>query len=322
MDLISVIVPVYKVENYLDKCVQSIVNQTYQNLEIILVDDGSPDCCGEMCDAWAEKDDRIKVIHKENGGGAAARNAGLNIAAGNLIAFVDSDDYLAPSMYEKLSDVLCKTGADIAECNYLSVQDDDVQTPECHSVVKRFSTKEALRSNLYNTACQTVIWNKLYRKQVVDPIRFVEGKTIDDEFFTYRVIGNASSIAVIDDCLYFYRQQSQSVMHQTYSLKRLVALEASALRCEYVSARFPELAQDARINFWMTCMYNYQMILQNLEGSSLVCAEFRFGELAGCRELYWSDLRNTRGRTRLWLSLSKLNFKLTCRLRNLLGIGY
>ena len=102
MDLISVIVPVYKVEPYLDKCVRSIVDQTYQNLEIILVDDGSPDRCGEICDAWAAKDSRIRVIHKENGGLSDARNAGMAVATGKYMGFVDSDDYIAPDMYRLL----------------------------------------------------------------------------------------------------------------------------------------------------------------------------------------------------------------------------
>ena len=103
LPLISVIVPVYKVENYLDCCVQSIVNQTYSNLEIILIDDGSPDASGAMCDAWAEKDSRIRVIHQENAGGGAARNAGLDAARGERIAFVDSDDYIAPDCYQYMS---------------------------------------------------------------------------------------------------------------------------------------------------------------------------------------------------------------------------
>ena len=321
MDLISVIVPVYKVEQYLDKCVRSIVDQTYRNLEIILVDDGSPDNCGAMCDAWAAKDSRIKVIHQENAGGAAARNTGLDAASGMLIAFVDSDDYLAPSMYQRLYAVLHKTGADIAECDYLPVTNDLAQAPERDEAIVTFTPKEALYQNLYNISCKTVIWNKLYRKKTIDTIRFVEGKTIDDEFFTYRVIGNASSVAVMDDVLYFYRQQEQSVMHQAYSVRFLAAVEASSLRSEYISARFPELASDARIVFWMTCMYHYQKIRQNFEGSALSCAENRFDKLALCRELLWTDLRKFRGGTFLWFALSKVNFKLACRLRNFFGIG-
>ena len=124
LPLISVIVPVYKVENYLDCCVQSIVNQTYSNLEIILIDDGSPDASGAMCDAWAEKDSRIRVIHQENAGGGAARNAGLDAARGERIAFVDSDDYIAPGCYQYLHTLL-EEGADIAECDFVETERND-----------------------------------------------------------------------------------------------------------------------------------------------------------------------------------------------------
>ena len=124
MELISVIVPVFKVDPYLDRCVESIVNQTYRNLEIILVDDGSPDSCGAMCDAWAEKDRRIKVIHKKNGGLSDARNAGLDIATGTLIGFVDSDDFIRSDMYLLLMERLMEDGSDIAACGVEMVFED------------------------------------------------------------------------------------------------------------------------------------------------------------------------------------------------------
>ena len=121
--LISVIVPVYKAEKYLDKCVQSIVNQTYKNLEIILVDDGSPDNCPEMCDEWAKKDSRIKVIHKENGGVSSARNAGLDNSFGDYIGFVDSDDFIENDFYECLYDNLVENGADISFCTFKTLDE-------------------------------------------------------------------------------------------------------------------------------------------------------------------------------------------------------
>ena len=124
MEKISVIVPVYEVEAYLDRCVQSIVDQTYTNLEIVLVDDGSPDNCGAMCDAWAEKDSRIRVIHQENGGLSAARNAGLAVATGDLIGFVDSDDYVSGDMYQLLWENMKTEGSDIAVCGVQMVYDD------------------------------------------------------------------------------------------------------------------------------------------------------------------------------------------------------
>ena len=144
MDLISVIVPVYKVEAYLDRCVQSIVDQTYTNLEIILVDDGSPDRCPQMCDEWAKRDARIRVIHKPNGGGAQARNVGLERASGEYIAFVDSDDYLLPGMYEALLCALMQTNCDIAECDYYVVNSDVFPRYETIQRLKVYTPQDAI----------------------------------------------------------------------------------------------------------------------------------------------------------------------------------
>ena len=149
MELISIVVPVYKVEPYLDKCVSSIVNQTYKNLEIILVDDGSPDNCPAMCDAWAEKDNRIRVIHKPNGGLSDARNAGMSVATGELMAFVDSDDWIAPDMYEKLYHHLTEDGSDIAACGVQMVWEND--TPP------RLLTRPGSRTLNRDEAMQAII---------------------------------------------------------------------------------------------------------------------------------------------------------------------
>ena len=150
LPLISVIVPVYKVEKYLDACVASILGQTYANLELILVEDGSPDNSGALCDAWAQKDPRVRVIHKENGGGGLARNVGLDAAKGELIAFVDSDDYIAPDMFAYLYSLL-QQGADIAECDYVDVVEDGFVFPEEEGEVRFVTPEEALRGNLYDT---------------------------------------------------------------------------------------------------------------------------------------------------------------------------
>lgn len=320
LPLISVIVPVYRVEAYLDKCISSIVNQTYQNLEIILVDDGSPDNCPAMCDAWAEKDSRIRVIHQENQGGGAARNAGLDAASGELIAFVDSDDYISLDMYEIMLTILRKTNASIVECSYMAVED-DCPLLSAHATIKMYSTEDALYANLYNTACQQVIWNKLYRKKTIGTIRFVAGKTIDDEYFTYRVIGNAKNVAVISDILYFYRQHDGSVMHQNYSLKRLDAVAACIERCNYLSNYYPALTSDAKINLWITCMFHYQMALCSLHDNDKRKAIQLLLEAIKSHRLCRKDLKTAHESTRLWLLLGKLNFSLVCRIRNLLQVG-
>lgn len=322
MDLISVIVPVYKVEEYLDKCISSIVNQTYQNLEIILIDDGSPDRSGEICDAWAEKDGRIRVIHQANVGGAAARNTGLNMARGALIAFVDSDDYIASEIYERLQTVLAETGADVAECGYMSVLDDHGIPAETGGLAKIYTTSDALYANLYNSACQQIIWNKLYKKNAIGNIRFVEGKTIDDEFFTYRVIGCTNRIAVISDRMYFYRQQPDSVMHQKYTINRLDALEACVLRCQYIESKYPELAADARANVLATCMYHYQMILRCLHGPEKAASKKRFKRITGEQNFRLKDIHQSAMSRKLWLYLACINLIALCHVREALRIGH
>ena len=179
LPLISVIVPVYKVENYLDCCVQSIVNQTYSNLEIILIDDGSPDASGAMCDAWAEKDSRIRVIHQENAGGGAARNAGLDAARGERIAFVDSDDYIAPGCYQYLHTLL-EEGADIAECDFVETERNDAVFGTDAGEISFYTPLEAMRCHIRDTAFRQLIWNKLYRRAIFAQLRYPEGKLNED----------------------------------------------------------------------------------------------------------------------------------------------
>lgn len=175
--LISVIVPVYKVEKFLDKCISSLISQSYKNLEIILVDDGSPDKSGKICDAWSNKDDRILVIHQRNSGAGAARNTALKKARGDYITFVDSDDYIAPQMYEYMLS-LFENDIDIVECDYVNVWDDYMNFDNNESVdqAKLYTCVEALKENIQDHYFRQLIWNKLYRKNVVEGIFFLLGK--------------------------------------------------------------------------------------------------------------------------------------------------
>ena len=181
--LISIIIPIYKVEAYLDRCVQSVADQTYRNLEIILVDDGSPDRCPDICDSWSEKDSRIRVIHKENGGLSDARNAGIRAATGELIGFVDGDDYISGEMYEILYDRILADGSDIAACGVNMIWEDSGKT--------RLMTKEgtvvlnhedAMRACIDETWLIPPVWNKLYRKELVNDLFFPVGKYHEDVF--------------------------------------------------------------------------------------------------------------------------------------------
>ncbi len=319
--LISVIVPVYKVEKYLDKCVSSIVNQTYENLEILLVDDGSPDCCGAMCDAWAEKDARIKVIHKENGGLSDARNAGLAVAKGELISFVDSDDWIEPDFISILVDVLKKTDSDIAACGIDTFYEDEPVQPVTHQeTVECYEQKEAL-SRLIDDKLRQVVWNKLYKRSVIGSIFFAKGKLHEDEFWSYQIIGNARAVGVTETIGYHYLQRRESIMGAKYTLRRLDAIEAKEQRQKYLEARFPELASQGRINLVFTCLYHGQKAILALQGEERKKAIRRLKQTVRAHSLNREDKKALPTTHRLWYRLMVLNFEMVCTLRNLLKVG-
>ena len=163
-DLISIIIPVYKVEKYLEKCIESVLKQTYTNLQIILVDDGSPDNCGKICDEYAKKDSRIEVIHKINGGLSDARNVGINRANGRYIGFVDSDDYIKEDMYEKLINLIKEYNADVSICNLYDVFDGKEYVRNKDNGIHEYSRIDILKEILLDKNIQSYAWNKLYKK--------------------------------------------------------------------------------------------------------------------------------------------------------------
>lgn len=209
-NLISVIIPVYKVEKYLDKCIQSVINQTYSNLEIILVDDGSPDNCPQLCDDWANKDERIKVIHKKNGGLSDARNAGLDIAIGEYIAFVDSDDYIESDMYECLLDKIIKTQSQMAICNFEYVDTDgNITTLNTMGQDCCFSSRQILADWCGNDLVYyVVVWNKLYSRKCWENIRFPVGKIHEDNFVMYKLFFTCNRIVCSKTKKYNYVQRN------------------------------------------------------------------------------------------------------------------
>lgn len=269
LPLISVIVPVYKVQDYLDQCIRSIVEQTYRNLEILLVDDGSPDRCGAICDAWAAEDPRIKVIHKENGGAGHARNVGIDQAKGELIGFIDSDDYIAPQMYEHLRSLMTED-VDIAECTIAVTEADNEpldngSTAQIHTA----SAEDAMVLHILDEMfCQTPP-NKLYRRSVIGDIRFPVGNLIDDEFFTYRVIGNCRKLTHSSSRMYAYRQQQGSAMNRPFSLKRLEGVKAKQQRLEYLKQKMPSAVEEAKLDLFLTSLYAMQGSLRSLKGEEL-----------------------------------------------------
>lgn len=235
-ELVSIIIPIYKVETYLDRCVQSVVNQTYKNLEIILVDDGSPDNCPALCDEWAKKDSRIKVIHKKNGGLSDARNHGLDAANGKYISFIDSDDYVAEHMVEKLYNTIKADKSDMAITNYLCFDDEgsefsyENKLPIPDDIIDKNEAFKKLFGDYhwhYVIACC-----KLYKSFLFDNFRFPYGKLHEDLHTTHLVFDKCKLISLVHEPLYFYYQNSNSITH-SYSIKRLDAVDAYISRFDF-----------------------------------------------------------------------------------------
>ena len=227
--IISVIVPVYNVMNYLKQCLDSIIQQTYTNLEIILVDDGSTDQSGSICDVYKDKDSRITVIHKKNGGLSDARNTGLNICNGDYISFVDSDDYLSPYFYEILMGVAKKKNCDIValkggtsfwdgeEISALAKDNDEfaVHYLNSHDVLERMLYQEIATGAQF----------KLYKKEVFDNIRFPVGYLYEDVATTYKPFFNAKECAIVEADIYAYRKRRDSIIRQSFSPKKMICLD-------------------------------------------------------------------------------------------------
>lgn len=217
-DLISVIVPIYKVEQYLDNCIDSLISQSHKNLEIILVDDGSPDNCPKKCDEWAQKDTRIKVIHKKNGGLSSARNAGLDIAKGDYYAFVDSDDWIEHTMYADMIKILKTYNVDFVagkiNC-YLEDKDKFIPFMENSDryIIKndKLFSKEEYRKLIISNRIESAVWNKLYRKEYIDNLRFKEGRLYEDYLFSYYATKRMNSMYYLATPYYNYRIRANSI---------------------------------------------------------------------------------------------------------------
>ncbi len=221
--LISVIIPVYNVENYLRRCVDAVLNQTYRSLEVILVDDGSPDTCGTICDAYAREDQRVVVIHQKNAGLSGARNAGIEAARGEYLVFVDSDDYVTEDFIARLYGALVSTGSDLAQCKWKYVKGESIPDPERDTGRVDTFAKTEMMENLYipDGAYYVVAWNKLYKKELFKGIRYPLGRIHEDEATTYKIYDRISRAAVIDACMYGYFTGNDSITRGKFSRKRL-----------------------------------------------------------------------------------------------------
>lgn len=248
MPNISIIVPVYKVERFLSRCVDSILSQTFSDFALILVDDGSPDNCGALCDAYATQDSRVRVIHQKNGGLSAARNAGIDAALaaddGQWLAFVDSDDWVHPQYLQTLYDAAHKTGCLLSVCDLYRTSGEDF--PWNGDVQVQVMEADDFYGAETEEPIATVAWNKLYHRSLFTSLRYPVGKLHEDEFTTYQAVYQAGTVAVVSEKLYAYYQNPEGIMGASWSPKRLHMLEAFEQQAAFAKAEnHPRLLKKA-----------------------------------------------------------------------------
>ena len=269
--MISIIVPIYKVEQYLKECVESILMQSYTDFELILVDDGSPDNCGSICDDYAKVDDRIRVIHKVNGGLSDARNAGLKVARGDHIGFVDSDDWIEPDMYECLYNACIENGADITICGfYRDFKDKSITNVKFKKEV--FSGDTAVRKLIDGSQIQDHAWTKLYKADLWRGIEYPFGKSYEDIRTTYKTFLKAGRVCTVPKALYHYRQRSGSISKSGLDAKKLEWLDAVIQQKKYFSKEISldrELEKhfSKKILYTKGCLLREWLLTNNMDAS-------------------------------------------------------
>ena len=304
MHKISIIIPIYNVEQYLPQCLDSVINQTYHNLEIILVNDGSTDSCPQICDAYAAIEKRIKVIHKPNGGLSDARNAGMNCATGELISFVDSDDLLSPHFFQKLFQALATHNADIAECEFKKfANEEEIKyfPDKAESSIKVFESEKMMEA-LFKGPLHVMVWNKLYKIALVRGKLFPVNRISEDVFWTYRIYGEAIKTVKINEELYFYRLRDDSIMGSRYSIKRLDSLDAYEEQIDYLKKKFPNLVQDVRKAYCFLLIDNYIQLKLNHDLDS-----DRFHRNIILEKIknynYWTEFKKWKWKDVIWYKL-------------------
>lgn len=265
MPKISIIIPVYNCEKYLDKCINSVLNQSFADFELILVDDGSSDHSGKICDKFAKWDKRVFAIHKENGGAAFARNCGLKIAQGELIGFVDSDDYIHPQMYEILLEVMKRTGADISACHYKFVQPEREErylkyNEEIYTTVKTVSCEDILQH--FDEHCRKVSLispcMRLCKRKLFENLRFKEGYIEEDSMLLMPLLAVANKISKVYVPLYFWNENPQSVTRKKFNYKRFSFVQVSYERIIFFDKREDKrLVQLFQREFMNRCIAFY-----------------------------------------------------------------
>lgn len=273
MKLVSVVVPVYNVEPYLEKCIRSVLTQTYANFELILVDDGSTDGSRAICDRTAERDARVRVIHRENGGLAAARNSGIALASGELITFIDSDDFVSSLLLERLVAALERTGAQVAICGHKAYQSEDFQEVPCAPTTPRvLGTAELLNTALIGSPFFVSAWAKLYDSRLFQTIRYPEGELYEDLSIVYELFSSVPVACYIDEPLYYYHKRAGSILRSGFSRKKLVYFDNAINGLAYVKRKLPACVSGAECKL-LTASIDTLMMIGKTENEELRCVQ-------------------------------------------------
>lgn len=263
-DVVTIVVPVFNVAPFLPHCLESLAAQSYPNLEIILVDDGSTDGSGALCDRFARTDPRVRVVHQPNAGLASARNAGMAIATGEFVLFIDSDDWVGSELVAHLRDVMRVTNADIVVGDFVSTENVDEPTRPVQSTdATVLSPDKAIRALLGpQHVLWTVAWGKLFRRSVLTGLAFPHGRLHEDEFFTYRALAQAERVALTQAAHYFYRQRPGSIMASPLAVRRgMDAIDAYRERADYIRANGPtDLVGEAQAQLFRRNLQLYRAL--------------------------------------------------------------
>ena len=320
--LVSVIVPIYNVEKYLRKSVDSIINQSYKNLEIILVDDGSPDSCPCICEEYAEKDSRVKVIHKENGGLSDARNAGTDIATGEYISYIDSDDWIDSETIKLTLEKMLEVGAEIGAFNVLVVYEGEQVTLDLSEDFEVMNSEQAIETTMRNTKVRTTAWNKIYKAEILKDLRFPKGRLNEDEFFTFRALDRAEKIVYIHRQCYYYFQRKNSIMGE-YKINRLDMIDGVHERMLLIEEKYPTLYSKAKTIMCEVCLYHYQLLLKNKDIDRDNAGRKKIKEYRRQLHITLKDVSDMKliNKVTFLMSNSSIGLVLAAKIRNALNYG-
>lgn len=297
---VSTIIPVYNVEKYLPQCLDSVLSQSYSDVQVILIDDGSTDNSGTICDEYAAKDPRVVVIHQKNGGAAVAKNAGLRVATGKYLSFVDSDDYLEPGAYAHMVSQLEDSNADVIQCSFRDVFPDKSLPHLSQDTSTDLTCIQYLEKYTQDWTCG-LLWDKLYVRSIFDGIFFEEGHKIDDEYFTYRGIMNAKRVIRDNTVVYNYRKRRSSVMYSPESGKQILKdrIDYLGKRRVNVLSCFPELRKVFDRHFIDMMVILSRDPMASKESTDLIRQQLR---------VYFKEKKHTPVDIRLWPALLQIWF--------------